>query len=264
MTSRTSWLLLILMVSLGLYAAILHPWTPPVQRASAALPGATYVPVPPPFTAAQFDAFTVAAREAEAVPDPLQRCLDYPNPPGLHWSDKVMSAYCHFKYDSWISRQDAERLIRTGHADELDKQLTAALQAQLASPGTPGALDHTLFHDFADTDQPARTRTIIDAWKRQRPQSAFAWAASGMAYLMADDPADDIGDRLELLSRARADLEHALRLDPRITHAYATMIDAGRIVGDRAFAFRAARRGLAVDPSNFTIYTKMALLAEPS
>ncbi len=57
-------------------------------------------PVPLPshkFTRAQGYAFIEAMKKAEAIADPLQRCLAYPDPPDSHWSRDTVVAYCHYR-----------------------------------------------------------------------------------------------------------------------------------------------------------------------
>lgn len=46
------------------------------------------------FTRDEANAFLDAAKKAEAIRDPLQRCLAYPDPPRSHWSHDAVDAYC--------------------------------------------------------------------------------------------------------------------------------------------------------------------------
>ncbi|WP_284395317.1 tetratricopeptide repeat protein [Dyella lipolytica] len=228
--------------------------------------------MPPPFTEAQFNQFLVAARKAETVADLLQRCLAYPNPPGLDWSEAVTTAYCHYQFDPMVKPDEARRLILTGHAAKLDARLADVMRAQLSKPDAQGALDRTYMIDFKDGSE--ATRALMDAWKRQSPTSAFAWAASGTAYVqMAQQvrgsdyakktPQSSFESMGRLLERARADLDKAVELDPQVTPAYGAMIYAAALESDGAYAVNAAKRGLAVDPANYTIYARLVWMAQP-
>jgi tetratricopeptide (TPR) repeat protein len=232
---------------------------PPVKRA-------------PPFNAEQLDQFLAAARQAEAIADPLQRCLNYPEPPGVAWSKAVTSAYCHNQLDPWVTWDDARRLIQAGRAAELDKRLAEAMHAQLSQPEAVGVLDRTFNIDFRRGDDDARA--LLDAWKRQLPRSAFALAASGAAYVQlaqdmrgskfASKTSQSAFDSMHrLLERARTDLDQAVAIDPNLTPAYAAMIYAANLESDGAYAVSAARRGLAVDPANFIIYSRLVWMAQP-
>lgn len=66
-----------------------------------------------------------------------------------------------------------------------------------------------------------------------------------------------------LLASARTDLDRAATLDPRITPAYTAMIYASALEGDGTYAMSAAKRGLAADPANYTIYARLVWMAQP-
>lgn len=224
------------------------------------------------FRTKDVQAFLAAARTAEAIDDPLDRCLHYPDPPGSHWSPAATRAYCHYQLQAIMSSAQAQSLIHSGHADELDRQLAAALHAQFTQPEKSGLLDRTyyaIFHDGSFT-----MRATLDAWKRASPQSAFAFAASGFAYeKMAFDARgnDDIGhtpqshvDAMEhLLQLADSDLQRAVALNPKVTPAYVGMIDAGYLAFGRAYVRNAARQGLSAAPDDYSIYSVLSIAAAP-
>jgi len=214
----------------------------------------------------------VAARQAETIVDLLQRCLVYPDPPGIAWSKTVTSAYCHYQFDPAVTPDDARRLIQTGHAAELDLLLAAAMRAQLSQPDAQGVLDRTYNIDFRNGSE--ETRALMDAWKRQSPASPFALAASGTAYVQmaqemrgsnyASKTSQSSFESMDrLLGLARAELDQAAKLQPKFTAAYTAMIYAAALEDDDAYAVSAARRGLAADPANYTIYARLVWMAQP-
>jgi tetratricopeptide (TPR) repeat protein len=171
-----------------------------------------------------------------------------------------------------VTRAEVRRLIESGHAQELDKRLANALQAQLTEPDAQALLDRTFVIDFKDGSE--AMRALMDAWKRQSPTSPFALAASGTAYVeMAQEvrgseyafktPQNSFESMRRLLTLARTDLDKAVELDPQVTPAYGEMIYAAALESDRAYAVSAARRGLAVDPGNYTIYARLVWMAQP-
>lgn len=188
MTPRMRWLLSGGVALIAIAMAVIswppvdHPPAIPVMSRSmmrrVRLPATVGAPM---LTPAQLTGFLTAARRAEAIPDLLQRCLRYPDPPGLAWSKNVTDAYCHYQFDPWVTPNDARELIQGGQAAELDKRLAEAMHAQLSQPGMQGALDRTFNLDFKDGSE--ENRGLMDAWKRQLPKSAFALAASGTAYV---------------------------------------------------------------------------------
>lgn len=285
MMSRVRWLLTVVIVSIGLSfcIAVFSVYWPPEQNppriASAVHPVAVarrprrpLVVDMQPFTGEQLERFLADARKAEAIADPLKRCLAYPDPPGLDWPKAEISAYCHYNFDPWVSPDEAHRLIQSGRAAELDQRLGKALYTQLLQPGAQAVLDRTYAIDFEDGSK--RTRALLDDWKRQSPNSAFALAASGAAYVqMAQEArgskyASKTSQRAfdtmhRILKLARADLDRAVTLNPDLTPAYGSMIIAAALDGDTQYALNAANRGLAADPSNYAIYTRLVWMAQP-
>ncbi|GLQ90272.1 tetratricopeptide repeat protein [Dyella flagellata] len=286
MTARGRWLLLLLVAvaAVGLidfFAFRLGQMTarPPVASVAHRLPlrpaplyRPPIKPYQPPFTQEQFRQFLTEARSAEAIADPLQRCLAYPDPPGLHWSKAVTDAYCHYQLDALIKPDEVRRLIQAGHAAELDRRCAEILHAQLTQPGAQSALDRTFNIDFA-VASPA-TRALVDAWKRQSPQSPFALAASGLSYVVMAQSArgseyayktsqEQFESMGRLLQQARTDLDAAVKLDPQLSPAYAGMLYVAMLGSDPGYGMSAVKRGLAADPANYPIYARLAWMSQP-
>ncbi|WP_217343251.1 tetratricopeptide repeat protein [Rhodanobacter sp. C01] len=223
------------------------------------------------FSNAEVYAFLAAAKQAEKIKDPLQRCLAYPDPPGSHWSHAAANAYCQYRMQHLMPFAELRSLIQNGQAAEVDRRFAQMLDAQSTQLNARGLLDRTFELDF---DGSFDIRPTLDAWKRDSPKSAFAYAASGYAYremaaqarggaYMADTPASNVESMDRLLQQADTDLRHAIELNPRITPAYVAMIDAGTMSLGDAYADEASRRGLAADPANFGIYDSLLWRALP-
>ncbi|MFZ0871548.1 MAG: hypothetical protein WAM90_12600, partial [Rhodanobacter sp.] len=78
-----------------------------------------------------------------------------------------------------------------------------------------------------------------------------------------DTPVSNVESMDRLLQQADADLRQAVALNPKVTPAYTAMISAGALSLGRAYAMNAGRRGLMVDPANFSIYSSLMWLAQP-
>jgi tetratricopeptide (TPR) repeat protein len=244
-----------------------------VGKPAPAVPSsARGTPVFEPFTPAEADHFLAKARKAEALTDPLQRCLAYPDPPRSHWNADAINAYCHYRSLPTITFDQVRSLIESGHSAELDRRLGEALQAQLTQPESQGLIDH--IYENAFDNGSFDIRPTLDAWKRDSPDSAFAYAASGMAYaamaadarggnFIQDTPPDAILAMERLAGEADADLRRAMRLDPRITPIYAVMMDIGRMALGRRYALQAEAAGMRVAPANYYLYSAALTLAEP-
>lgn len=230
------------------------------------------LPAPRKFTREEGYAFFAAAKKAEALADPLQRCLAYPDPPGSHWSRDAVRAYCRYRLQPAITFAEVRELVQQGKAAELDRRFAAALHAQQTDPVSHGLLDRIYYQDFDDGS--FDVRPTLDAWKRDSPRSAFAWAASGTAYLamawrargtayIRDTPADQIEAMDRLLAQADSDLRQAIALDPQVTPAHSALIRAGQMGFGKAYTNAAIRAGLAAAPDNYSIHGAAIAAREP-
>lgn len=255
-------------VLLGRCYVALQP-VPPAVRFKTAPPSVTKVHK---FTHDETLQFLVAAQGAEDSKDPLQRCLKYPDPPGSHWNHAAVVAYCHYRNQPLITFAQAKQLIESGHAAKLDQLLAQALHAQQTDPDAVGRLDRIYQQDFRNGS--FDVRPVLDAWKRQSPDSAFAYAASGLAYeemaykargggWTTETSESNFESMHRLAVEADADLQRALALDPKVTPIYIAMINLGGLDLGGDYASAAARRGLAVAPDDFDIYEQVMWLREP-
>ncbi|OOG57179.1 DUF4034 domain-containing protein [Rhodanobacter sp. C03] len=226
----------------------------------------------PAYSTDEIRQFVTAARAAESIEDPLQRCLAYPDPPHSHWSHDAVVAYCRYRLQPMISTTEINALIRNGQTAELDNRLAAALHAQLTQPEAHGLLDAIYLQDFHY--DAASERPLLDAWKRASPKSAFAYAASGYAYAeMAQDArGEDYTEKTapanlqsmsSLLALAENDLQQALALEPRLTPAYVAWIDGANIGRTRDFVENIGERGLAAAPADYAINSDLMFARQP-
>ncbi|GGY18853.1 hypothetical protein GCM10008098_08710 [Rhodanobacter panaciterrae] len=231
------------------------------------------VPLPShKFTRNQGYAFIDAMKKAEAIADPLQRCLAYPDPPDSHWSRDTVVAYCHYRLQPRLTFAEAQSLIQHDNAAELDRRLAAALHAQQADPAARGLLDRIYQEAFQNGS--FDIRPTLDAWKRASPHSAFAFAASGTAYVsmaaeargsgyMSDTPASNVQAMDNLLAQADVDLRRSIALDPKLTPAYAALIHGGGLGHGRDYVDAAIRDALAAVPDDYSNYTMALWTRQP-
>lgn len=216
--------------------------------------------------------FLAAAKRAEAIKDPLQRCLAYPDPPGSHWSPAAVAAYCHYRTYPSMSFEQVRGLLEQGQYAELDRRMAGMLDDKLHKPDVAGVMDHAFETWFNRSD--LDLRPLLDHWKQASPRSAFAYTASGVSYVamawhargtkyMQDTPRSNVEAMDRLLALADADLRHAVALDPHVTPAYVAMIDAGQLSLGTDYVRRAADAGLRTDPANFAIYNELMRAMQP-
>jgi tetratricopeptide (TPR) repeat protein len=236
--------------------------------AAAAAPSAA--PVQATFSSSELDRFLEAATKADAMAVPLQRCLEFPDPPGSHWSHAAVAAYCRYLTSPVLSYVEVQALLKNHRFNELDRRLAEMLHAQRRHPELKGVFDRTYNMNF----QSPSVRDQIDAWKRASPRSAFAYAASGACYVfMAQDARGDayvndttssqLKDMHQLLTKARVDLGKAIAMNRKVTYANGALVFADTLERGPAGAKSPGMSGLAVDPSNYWIYRELMVQAQP-
>jgi tetratricopeptide (TPR) repeat protein len=265
--------------------ATLHRASRPHHIAARPPPPAALLPRPasvPAISDAAYTAYFAKVRAAEKIPDPLQRCLAYPDPPGMHWHADTTTAYCRYRTQPIITMAQAKDLVMHGRAAELDKILSGYRDAQLHDPAHAGWLEHAYIGlDFECSC--TTSRPMIDAWMKQRPDSAFALAASGIAHQgeaqrasravwnMEHESAEALGKNPSLLSRiqeykakailardtalhlAHQDLDMAVVRDGTVLPVYSAMIYVGWMSAEPLYIEQAIKRGLSVDPLSFRL-----------
>lgn len=234
---------------------------------------AQHIPPGHLFTREQTYPFLDAARRAERIADPLQRCLAYPDPPGSHWDHQVVAAYCTYRFGPTIQPAEVRQLIEGGQGAELDRRFAAMLRRQQTQSDARGWFDHAFELDF--NTESFDVHELVQAWLRQIPDSAFARAASGMVYakmafaargsaLVRNTPESNFESMDRLAIQADGDLRRAIALNPGLVPAYDAMANLGGYSGFGCqYAYAAADKGLAATPDDFAIYDTLMWLAQP-
>jgi hypothetical protein len=199
----------------------------------------------------------------------MERCLNYPDPPGVIWAREGVEAYCRYLLQPVISLSELKTLIDAGNAQEVDRRLTEwAGQPQ----SHPEAFWRMVVKDFLGTSP--EVRKLLEAWKQQSPKSAFAFAASGYNFVQAaaeargsesiDKTSDTQIRTMEtLLARADGDLRMAIKLNPSIGVAYAAMIRIGTVNGDEVYVSDAVKKGGSAIEASLPVYDELTMHAEP-
>lgn len=217
----------------------------------------------PVFSAEEMKAFVAAATKADEIKDPMKRCLNYPDPPGSHWSRDGLLSYCRYIVLRTVSPDEVRRLVQAGQAKELDQRLSAL---DSDPKGHPSAFYGFLI-DLPSGD--ATWQATIESWKQQSPKSAYAYTASGWDYTSigwdargakwaADTPQSNFDAMENAMERARGDIEMAGRLNSRLSAPYAGMINIATAVSDKGYALDAAKRGLQLARDKYPILVELA------
>lgn len=200
-------------------------------------------------------AYLDAARRADLLDDALARCLAYPDLPGTRWPAGQARALCELAHGRALTLDDIRAHLERGQIDKLESLFRQDLERHLA----PAGASEIIHRDFAAIDASADADALTERWLERAPGSAYANTARarhllrrvrvlrGASELADVQPATRavIGP---LAERALDLLGRALRIEPRLIHAYVELAELGTLI-DRAELIDATQeRSAAYDP----------------
>ncbi|WP_130619946.1 hypothetical protein [Dyella amyloliquefaciens] len=224
-----------------------------------------------PFSPKEMRTFMASVERADAIPDSMQRCLHYPDPPGSHWSPQAIEAYCRYRLQPVVDTDQLIALAGAGRAKEIDREVRALMQGDARLKPQEIAW-RTIARDCYDPSP--QLRIALDQWKSQVPESALAYATSGYCYVISawrargareieDTPAEKMRAMGVLLDKAKVDLDKAAKLDPKLVTTYAAMINAGLLASDKDYMVQALQHGMAEDRASLPLYDMLAYVTQP-
>jgi TonB family protein len=218
------------------------------KRPPAALPFAAA----PPALRAFFD----QARKADALADPLARCLAFPDLPGNKWPVGLTQAYCKLLFGQETRLATVAALVDRGAFAELEALYQRDLARHFSTDNFSEVihLDNRLFDASPESDR------VSQKWLSKAPESAFANAARGQYLLVmatearggrfiSETPKENLYRMGQFADRAKEYFGKAVRLEPRLMPAYVSLINLGRINGEDNMGDTAFALGDAVDPA---------------
>jgi tetratricopeptide (TPR) repeat protein len=224
---------------------------------------------PPP----EYTAYLAAARKADAITDPLQRCLAYPDLPGNTWTPGLAKARCTMFLSPALYTLDAidKTLAQPGGAATLETGFRALLDAHFSDPAQRDRIFQA-FMAFNDDDHDKAER-IARAWVAAAPESAFArtalghvlaargWDARG-TKLAKDTPDDNLRKMEASFIDAGKEYMAAMEAEPRLFPACEGLMGIGRQSSSAVQAF-AMKQCIAASPASYYVVEELMRAAEP-
>lgn len=200
-------------------------------------------------------AFFVKAKQADAIADPLERCLALPDVPGNRWPVGLVKAHCEYAHGPYLTPAQLSALVERKAFAELDARFRADLDKHYLKEG----FSEAIHRDFQVFDGGAESDRLSKLWLESAPQSAFALAARGEHYLRAawnargSQWASETDDwklaRMGMLASMATDLlQKSLEREPKLIHSYANLIDVARMHGADEMNLKAFTAGSRLDP----------------
>jgi tetratricopeptide (TPR) repeat protein len=224
---------------------------------------------PPP----AYAAYVAAARKADAIGDPLQRCLAYPDLPGNQWAPGVAKARCvMFNTPPMFTLDGLEKaLAQPEGAKGVDAKFGALLDAHYAGADQREQI-FIAFRIFEDKDRDKAER-IARAWLAASPGSPFALTALGKALaargweargteFVRNTPADKLQRMEAYFVDAAKQYAAALEANPKLLPACVGLMSIGRQSSDEVETW-ATKSCVEADPASYFVVDEMMTAAEP-
>lgn len=263
---------LVPLLSFGL-AACSEAGLPAAPQAAHRAP-APRAPSPPKLViddAIDWDALLLRMQEADRIDDDVERCLNYPDVPGMTWDRAIVEARCALqrrpKYDLEAIGQ---RIASAQGRAALEKDFAALLQAHYDTPSERDQIGNA----FEIFDASPEAQDIARRWHELSPDSAYGRLAYGNALFAAAQAmrgtrsasatADvDMRNARETAARAAKLLAEAHAAEPRLTPACNARVAALRLSGGDEDAFALGRRCAQNDPMSYSAAVGWKTAAEP-
>lgn len=198
--------------------------------------------------------FFAQARKADAIADPLARCLAFPDLPGHNWQAGLPQAYCELLFGKRLALGDVALLVARGAFAELDAIYQRSLDRHFSKTDFSERIHQDLYL-FDASDEADR---LSAAWVEKMPGSAFAQAARGEhlkekawkargGRWSSDTPKENMYRMSQLAGQAKEHLGQAVRLDPRLLPAFATLVNLGKLNSETELGEAAFAHGNALD-----------------
>lgn len=222
---------------------------------------------------AQYADYVAAVRKADAISDPLQRCLAYPDLPGNTWAPGLARARCtmFLTPPPFTVDQVEQTLAQPSGAATLDARFRELLEAHYTVPAQREQV-FTAFWVFRGGDRDKAER-VARAWLAASPDSPFArtalghvlasrgWEARGSKYAQ-DTPEEDLERMSGFFVDATREYAAALEAEPKLLPACVGLMSIGRQSSDVVQAV-ATQRCMEADPASYYVVDELMTAAEP-
>jgi tetratricopeptide (TPR) repeat protein len=239
----------------------------------ALLVGSSHAAAPTAKPPSEYATYFAAVRKADAIADPLQRCLNYPDLPGNTWAPGIAKARCTMFLTPPRHTLDeiGEILAQPNGSRILGTDFDALLQAHYADPAQREQITVSLLV-FANTDRDKAER-ISRQWLAAAPQSPYARTALGLVLanrgwsargtkLANETPAENLKKMNAYFLDATKEYNAAMEASPKLLLACQGLMEIGRQSSDKLQNY-ATEKCLKTDPNSFFVIDEMMNGAEP-
>jgi tetratricopeptide (TPR) repeat protein len=235
-----------------------------------------------PMAFRDFQRHVAAIDEAEAIDDPVERCLRYPIPPEFHWPQALIEALCADMHTPVYYLSDIKRLIDAKDWAGLEAHYAEILRRHYSGED-PEYLIYRSFPLYGwKSSQEADDYTL--RWLEGAPDDAYAnmtrgnllahraWQARAGGSSSETDKrlgVRMISDETQMkksafhAENAQMLLRKSLVIEPRLMPAYNTLINAEMLAGDVGRIGETFSRAIRQSPHSYYVRNTRMNFSEP-
>lgn len=215
--------------------------------------------------------YLLKAHAAEAIADPLQRCLSFPDLPGVHWPKGAAESLCRLNFPQQVlTPAQIGEMVDNGRLAQLEQALDADLEHHFGDEHS-----EAIHRDLAfELDAGGKNQAIVEKWLKAAPNSAYANAAYGRllfnqarnvrgAKLAKDTPEKDLKRMSALMNQAVPYLGKAIQAKPKLMPAYLDLMQIGNYLGEDSFGEDMFKQAQGIDPTCFWLVKLRLMALEP-
>jgi len=201
----------------------------------------------------EFKDYLTQVVAAESIADPVQRCLAYPDLPGITWTKEHIEAHCRYHHEPVIDLKQMQAMAGKGDFDGLEAAFSELL-ARHDAESNQSELIHRAFEYLQSAD----ADNLTDSWLKHSPESAFAltaraeflrgeaWRARG-AKFASETPAENLRRMSAFAQQAIPLYRKAIKLNPRMMQAYVGLLNVAMSDSESKIKIDTIESGLAQD-----------------
>jgi tetratricopeptide (TPR) repeat protein len=219
-------------------------------------------PIPELSSRPLYSKIFVEIDQAEAITDPIERCLSYPSPPHLQWPEQLIKVLCADLFTPVMQAPEIKAMIDRKDWKGLHDHYSGYLERHY-SGADPEKLLYRAF-PLRSWNSPQEADKYTRKWVAAAPNDPFAntargavlvsaaWSARGGGFFR-DIPDSHKRQMYKLALEATRHLRKAVVAEPKLLPAYSHLIDAYVLGGKQEWVPTALQAAIRQSPDTFYV-----------
>lgn len=244
-------------------------WLPAAALLASLLAGCDFSPrqIPVLSERQRYEPLLKAIDEAEAIKDPVERCIRTPSPPHVTWPVEMIEAFCRDQFAPVAQAEVVRGMIDRKDWRGLEAHYAGYLDRHVSGQDTELLLYRAFPISSWRSDQEADRYSR--RWQQARPDDPFAntlrakhliaqaWQVRGSGFIKDVDPRN-LSRAVGLAREASILALKAIKTEPRLVPAYSILIEAYMLGEQPQLMRRALKSALRQSPHSYYVRAEAA------